>query len=148
MNPSTSPAPTELIGPTLGECARIWRQKVNDRLRPLGLSQGSWRTLWFLAQAPEGLVQGELAERMGIEGPTLVRLLDLLEKDGLVKRQTPPRDRRMRLVCLTGKAGPIVQDVRKIVGDLRREIMADMSESELSAGLAFLERIRQRLNER
>ena len=146
MNAGISPGLKDQIGPTLGECARIWRQKVNERLRPLGLSQGSWRVLWFLAQAPEGLVQGELAERMGIEGPTLVRLLDLLAREGLVERQTPHQDRRRRLVGLTEKAGPIVLEVKKIIGDLRGEIMDAMPEDELRDGLAFLQRIQERLN--
>ncbi|RIX49537.1 MAG: MarR family transcriptional regulator [Rhodocyclales bacterium GT-UBC] len=130
---------------TIGECARIWRQRVNERLKPLGLSQAAWLALWHLSRATDGLVQAELAERLGIEGPTLVRLLDRLEKEGLVVRQASLSDRRYKRVVLTEAAGPVVSQVKAIIAGLRGEILDDIPDAELAAGLRLLERVRQRL---
>jgi MarR family transcriptional regulator for hemolysin len=140
-----SPHPRELIGLAIGDCARIWRNKVNERLRPHGLSQATWQALWHLSQCPDGLAQAELAERLGIEGPTLVRLLDRLEGDGLVERRSLATDRRRKRVVLTDKAGPLVEQVLTIIAGLRAEIMAGIPDPALAQGLQVLSLIRDRL---
>lgn len=138
--------PRELIGLAIGDCARIWRARVNERLRPLGLSQATWQALWHLSPFPDGLVQSELAERLGIEGPTLVRLLDRLESEGLVKRQCVSRDRRFKRVVLTEAAKPVLEQVKAIITGLRTEVMADIPDEDLDRGLQLLNLIRERLN--
>ena len=72
----------ETFGPLLGGTARAWRMKLDQRLKPMGLSQAKWRTLIHLSRAPEPLTQSQIAERTGIEEPTLVSLLHRLEKKG------------------------------------------------------------------
>lgn len=141
------PLPTnrELFGIAIGECARVWRQKVNERLKPLGLSQAAWLALWHLSRFPEGLVQAELAERLGIEGPTLAKLIDRLEAEGLVERQASREDRRCKRVVLTARAGPVVEQVMAIIAGLRGELMATIPDAEIDAGLLLLTLIRERL---
>ncbi|MEY2632280.1 MAG: hypothetical protein RIR00_934 [Pseudomonadota bacterium] len=139
--------PRERLGLALGDCARTWRQRINARLKPLGLSQSAWMALWQLAQHPDGLVQAELADRLGIEGPTLVRLLDRLQQDGLVERLAAPDDRRCKRVQLTPAAQPVLQQVRQSIADLRAEVLADLPDSDISQGLQLLEHLRQRLEQ-
>lgn len=141
------PGTAELLGIAVGDCARLWRNTVNERLKPLGLSQAGWLALWNLAWFPEGLVQGELAERLSIEGPTLVRLLDRLERDGFVVRRAVAHDRRCKQVVLTPAAGPVVARVRAIIAELRGEIMAGIPPERLAAGLELLTLIRERLHD-
>jgi MarR family transcriptional regulator for hemolysin len=87
-------ATVDEFGLVLFSTARAWRTKLDQRLRPLGLSQGKWRTLIHLSHGGDRLTQKELAEHMGIEEPTLVGLLHRLESDGWIKRQESPNDRR------------------------------------------------------
>ena len=68
----------ETFGPLLGGTARAWRMKLDQRLKPMGLSQAKWRTLIHLSRASEPLTQSQIAERTGIEEPTLVSLLHRL----------------------------------------------------------------------
>src|ERR1700686_1642833 len=77
--------------------ARAWRTKLDQRLRPLGLSQGKWRTLIHLSQGGDNLTQKEIAERMGIEEPTLAGLLNRLQHDGWIERRESPNDRRGKI---------------------------------------------------
>ena len=67
----------ETVGQLLHETARVWRHKLDQRLRPLGLSQAKWRTIAHLARGQ--MTQRDLAERLSIEEPTLARLLTRLE---------------------------------------------------------------------
>ena len=88
------------LGLVLFGTARAWRTRLDQRLRPLGLSQGKWRTLMHLSQGGNKLTQKEIAERMGIEGATLAGLLDRLQNDGWVKRRGSAEDRRCKTVHL------------------------------------------------
>ena len=74
----------ETFGPLLHGTARAWRLKLDERLKPMGLSQAKWRTLLHLSIAPGALTQAEIAERLGIEEPSLVTLLHRLESEGWI----------------------------------------------------------------
>jgi MarR family transcriptional regulator for hemolysin len=143
--PASQPSTRELFGIAIGDCARIWRNKINERLKPLGLSLATWQALLNLSWFPDGLGQRELAERLGIEGPTLVRLIDRLEQEGLVARRALAADRRCKRVVLTERAWPTVDQVKRIVAELRTEIMSDIPDAQLEAGLELLAGLRQRL---
>lgn len=129
----------------LCDVARGWRTTVNERLKPLGLSQAKWLTFMHLSRCKKGIIQKELAQLMGIEGPTLVRLLDRLEADGWVERRGLASDRRSKLVFLSDKAAPLVIKIRKIVNDLRTEVLSAVPYKELTISLAVLRRIHDRI---
>ena len=54
----------EQIGLLLNDTWRAWRAKLDSRLKPLGLSQGKWRTLVHLSKGGDQISQSELAARM------------------------------------------------------------------------------------
>jgi len=88
----------------LNDVARAWRSRLDERLRPLGLSSAMWAVIRRLATGQAALTQRELADAVGIEGPTLVRLLDRLEQHGIARRVSDPRDRRIKRVELAEQA--------------------------------------------
>jgi len=134
----------EEISILIGEIARRWRQRLDQRLRPMGLSQAKWRALLHLSLAP-GISQRELSEKLSIEGPTLVRLLDRLSRDGYIERRDDATDRRCKQVHLTKKSQRIIREINAVVVTLRRELLADISDGELRAGAQLLNKIRERL---
>src|SRR5205085_492970 len=77
----------DLFGPLLHGTARAWRLKLDQRLKPMGLSQAKWRTLMHLSVAPGPMTQAEIASHLGIEEPTLVTLLHRLEGERWVARR-------------------------------------------------------------
>jgi MarR family transcriptional regulator, transcriptional regulator for hemolysin len=132
------------IGVSLQETARAWRLKLDQRLRPLGLSQAKWRTIMLVAHAGEGITQKELAELLGVEGPTLVRLLDRLAGDGWVERRDCQHDRRSKRVYLLDRSRETLKQIEAIAGRLREEILEGIGDTELKQCLATLERIKAR----
>ena len=96
----------------LQEASRLWRQRLDRRLRHLDLSQSQWMVL--LKVPAGGLTQKVLAESVGVEGPTLVGLLDRLERNGWIKRGVYEEDRRAKRVVLTPKARKARAAVRKL----------------------------------
>ena len=98
-------------------------------LKPEDLSSTQYNVLRILRGAPEGLPCGEIAKRMITRDPDITRLLDRLEKFGLISRSREARDRRTVMARITG-AGlkllvrldePIQEAHRKQLGHLGRE---------------------------
>lgn len=132
---------SESFGLLLAETARVWRSKLDQRLRPLGLSQAQWVALVHLSRAQEAITQRELAERVGIEGPTLVRLLDRMSRDGWIERRESSRDRRSKTVHLTERARAILSEIYAVAAQLRGELLRDVPAAQLKVCGDVLRRI-------
>ena len=128
----------------LARVARQWRTRLDAQFRGLGLTQARWRTLIELS-ANGPVTQRDLAGYLGVEGPTLVRLLDGLETQGLIERRSCPDDRRANLVHLTKAAGPVLDEIRGIADETRQEILAGIPTKDLSVARRVLATIAERL---
>ena len=128
----------------LGETARAWRACLDQRLKPLGLSQAKWLVLLHLSHGGDAMIQKELAGRIGIEGPTLVGLLDRMARDGWLERRESAEDRRSKTVHLTDKSHEVIRQIKSVAAHLRRELLAGMSESELTQCTDVLRRIKKK----
>lgn len=132
----------ENFGQLLGETARAWRAALDCRLRPIGLSGARWLVLLHLARADTPLSQKELAARIGIEGPTLVGLLDRMVQDGWVERRPSGSDRRSNTVHLTVPARRTIRRIEATAAALREELLSGVSRDEIESCARVLERIR------
>ena len=70
--------PRDQFGFRLGRLARFWRARLDEKMRPHGLTQARWVVMVHLRRGGNGFKQKELADFVGIEGPTLVHILDLV----------------------------------------------------------------------
>ena len=86
--------------------AHDYERAFNDELAPEGITLRQCQVLGFLALAGP-LAQNELAERMRIEPPTLVGILDRMERDGWIRRTACPGDRRRKLIQPQAAAKPV-----------------------------------------
>ena len=134
----------EQLGPTLAETARAWRFCLDRRLKPLGLSRAKWMVLAHLSKSSDGLVQKELACLLGIEGPTLVGLLDRMSHDGWIERRPFGGDRRSKTVHLTDKAKSIADDIHATAATLRQELLEGISEQDLELCVRVLQRLKSK----
>jgi DNA-binding MarR family transcriptional regulator len=102
------PIPPSILdrpGALLVIAARRGQERATERLAPLGLNVRMCGVLNLLKdEGPRS--QQEIGEQLGIDRTTMVEIVDELEKQGIVKRERSPRDRRSYAVTLTttGKA--------------------------------------------
>ena len=134
----------DTIGPLLHEAARAWRLKLDERLRPMGMSQAKWRTLLRLSLSPGPLTQAEIASHLGIEEPSLVTLLHRLEDDRWVARKNASHDRRCKTVHLTRRAERVIEQINSAAFKLRHELLDDITPSDLKTCIRVLDGIRQK----
>lgn len=116
------------------------RFAMDDAFRPLGVTDATWRTLFYLEQG-DGVTQKQLAEVMGIEGPSLVRLLDSLEAKALIERRRSEADRRSKTVHLTPRSRRVIEELHEVATGVRDELLRDIPDEELAGCMKVFEKI-------
>jgi MarR family transcriptional regulator for hemolysin len=131
----------ERFSSALHSTSRAWRQAVDRRLKHLGVSQASWMTIAIAAKARAPLSQSELADRLAVEGATMVAMVDRLVKAGLVIREPSTTDRRIKRVVLTQAGNLLYEKVRAEGAAFRKELLADIDPKALLVATDLLERL-------
>jgi MarR family transcriptional regulator, transcriptional regulator for hemolysin len=103
---------------------------LDDRLNDHGASLWNW-VLLREAMLADGASQRELARRMRIEPPTLVRHLDKLADDGFVERRPDPDDRRVVRVIVTSKGRARLTALHKVASRVDAELRSLLTEREV-----------------
>lgn len=132
----------ERFSAALHYCARAWRLGLDRRLKHLGLGQAGWVTIAIVAKSEEPLSQSDLANRVGVEGATMVAMIDRLMRAGLVERQASPTDRRVKFVVLTEAGRALYADVKTEADAFRLQLLAGEDPVFLQQVTEFLERLR------
>ncbi|HWU60537.1 MAG TPA: MarR family transcriptional regulator [Ensifer sp.] len=142
-NPSD--LPRARFGIRFSMLARRWRRALDEYLVASGLSDATWVPLMHLHELGDGVTQKQLAARVGLDGSSLVRLLDILSRQGLVERRIDLADARARLVFLTDAGRARVADIRRALSEAEAEMLQDISDAELAAMLQHFASIENRL---
>ena len=127
--------------------ARRWRKIANDRIKSAGQTMARWETLFLVAFSGEDLTQGELARLIGVEGPTMVRMLDLLAQDGLIERRQSDTDRRVTINRITPQGMDVIDKIMGITNDARAEMLQDIDPTQLATCIDVLTQILRRIDQ-
>ena len=133
------PTVEERFSAALHSTARGWRLVVDRRLKDLGMSQASWLTIAMVAKAKAPMPQIDLANRVGVEGATMVAMVDRLATSGLVVRVPSASDRRVKLVTLTPDGAKLYDKVRTEADAVRRQLLGAIDPTLLLAATELLE---------
>jgi len=139
------PSPQERFSTALHATARSWRIALDARLKDLGVGQSGWLTIAIIAKSKTELSQRALADQLGVEGPSVVSMLDRLEQAGLVLRAPCPTDRRVKLVHLTDPGRELYDKVRKQANAFRASVLAGVDPAALAAATELMETLRARI---
>ena len=113
-------------------------------LKRVELSPAQYNVLRILRGAePEGLACKEIAERMLTRDPDVTRLLDRLEKRGLVRRSRDRRDRRVIVVRISKSGLRLLTDLDQPVSELSREDLKHLGNDKLRQLIRLLETARE-----
>lgn len=137
----------ERFSAALHSTARGWRLMIDKQLKHLGIGQAGWMTIAMIAKSDQPMSQRALADLVGVEGPSMVSMLDRLEREGLVTRAPSPTDRRVKLVQLTEAGATLYQQVREQAGSVRASLLGDIDPARLAAATELLELLRTRIEE-
>lgn len=125
----------------LGYLTRRWRKVLDAEFQSSGLTDATWRPLLHLHLLGEDIRQKDLAASLGIEGPSLVRLIDSLISKGLIERSEDARDRRAKLLRLTQEGLKLVDRIRKTVAHLEDGLFSSFNDDEIAQFADFVQRL-------
>ena len=102
-------------------------------LKTEDLSGTLYNVLRILRGAPDGLPCGEIASRMITRDPDVTRLLDRMEKRGLISRSRESRDRRLVLARIAPEGLKLVNRLDEPVQKIHRKQLGHMGKDRLQA---------------
>ncbi|NTU58967.1 MAG: MarR family transcriptional regulator [Chlorobiaceae bacterium] len=132
MMPSNSDINRDNLVFRLSLLTRRCRQIIDNEFQDAGLTEATWRPLLHLHVLGNQSKQKDLAASVGIEGATLVRLIDTLVDKGLIQRTEDSSDRRKNLISLTEEGRSTVERLRKIIDPLQEQLLSDFSDKDIA----------------
>ncbi|WP_233837036.1 MarR family winged helix-turn-helix transcriptional regulator [Paraburkholderia sp. ZP32-5] len=123
------------VSSTLVVAARKWRRTSHDVLSAFNVSEACATPLLIASRLGSAVRQVTLADHVGIEGPSLVRLLDQLCAAGLMRRDEDPEDRRAKTVVLTDEGRAVTAQMEEELVTLRAQALKGVSRGDLEAAL-------------
>jgi DNA-binding MarR family transcriptional regulator len=120
-----------------------WR--LSEMLKPYGVSPTQYNALRILRGAKDaGRSCSEIAERMINRDPDITRLVDRLERRGLVKRSREGRDRRVIITRITAAGMELLDRLDGPVGEFNRKMLKHLGEPQLRSLITLLEAAREK----
>jgi MarR family transcriptional regulator for hemolysin len=130
----------EPIGLLLTRTAKVVSRAFDEALTEAGGSLPAWLVLVSLEGQAHG-AQREIAEAVGVEGPTLTHHLNRMEAAGLVTRRRDPENRRAHRVELTDAGEATFRRLVQTVAAFDARLRAGFSDRELAALRGLLDRL-------
>ncbi|EXJ14225.1 MarR family winged helix-turn-helix transcriptional regulator [Imhoffiella purpurea] len=130
----------ESAGYLANHLARLFARDLQARIKPLGLSTGTFPALLVLWEN-DGLTQRELIERLDIEQPTMANTLTRMERDGLIRRCKDPADGRVQRIWLTDEARALEGLATAAAEAVNADALAGLGDEERAAFQATMRRI-------
>lgn len=130
------------IGFIINKTAKMLIQAFDQELRKeIGITFGQWKIIITLVNNDDGLTQKEIADKLGLEGPTLIPIIDKLEKDGFVTRMVDKNDRRNNRIFLTEKTISTLDLMINCGLRIKNMSMMDITEENVSITKDTLEKM-------
>lgn len=126
-----APCPEEALFVELQRTADLLARGPAQLLKEHDLSPNQYNALRILRGAPDGLLCGEISARMITRDPDITRLLDRLEKRGLIGRCRQDPDRRRILVHIAPEGLKLLARLDRIVCDLHRRQIGHLGPRQL-----------------
>jgi MarR family transcriptional regulator, transcriptional regulator for hemolysin len=124
--------------------AKAFESAFDQQLRKKAdITVAQSRVIGALALVKDGMTQKEIANRIGVEAPTIVPIIDKLEEQGVVIRRPDHNDRRNNLIFLTGKSEAKWELIIECAIELEKASRQGLSEEELEITKRTLRKIAQ-----
>jgi DNA-binding MarR family transcriptional regulator len=138
--------PATQLGALIHDCARIRRTVIDKALKPIGITRAQrWVLIALAGFDDRGVSQKELADEMGIGQVAIGERLAYLETMGCIERVIDARDRRQRVIVLTGHGREILARSWDLSDGVNRTIFEGVSAAEVEAARSVLSRLRANL---
>ena len=127
-----------IINRTAKALIYVFDQELRNKV---GITFGQWKIIVILENNNDSLSQKEIADKLGLEGPTIIPIIDKLEKDEFVKRIVDKKDRRNNQIFLTEKTISLLDSVINCAVKIKEMSIMGISEQDISVTKHTLEKM-------
>lgn len=128
------------IGIRITILSRLLRQDFDRRIDEQGVTRSQWALIVVVARHP-GATQREIAKALQMSEASAGRLVDRLCADGLLERRECENDRRARVVFLTDKSRPMLEELGEVARESEARVFRDFTNEELEALRSGLDKL-------
>jgi DNA-binding MarR family transcriptional regulator len=132
--------PSNSVGYLVKRCGIVMTQAAERRFESLAISFTEWLVLVHLARQ-EHLSATQLSAHLGHDMGALTRVVDGLERRGLVRRERSRRDRRAVEIAITPAGRRQAQGGKRIVVELLNQLVEPYSGREIETLISLLQRL-------
>lgn len=128
---------------TMTQVSRAYKAVCDKLASQFGLTQAIAWPIVAISRLGDGVRPGIIADAVGIEPSSVVRLIDQLVEYDLIERREDTNDRRAKLLFLTEKGKQKVKDIETALVPLRRQLMAGLTDQQLDMCMHFFRTLGQ-----
>ncbi|WP_321396195.1 MarR family transcriptional regulator [Emcibacter sp.] len=129
----------------LNRTSATYVAEMSQALKNVDMDQTQWRVLCLLGDENPSMVR-ELARRGVIKMSTLTRMLERMERDGLVERKAWEQDKRNVQVFITDKGREALKTALSVNANIYKSAVAGLSEDEIEQFMQTLKHMRENLS--
>lgn len=127
---------------SLTQASRTYIAAANKVAGNFGLSHATAWPLLMISRIGDGIRPGMIADALGLDPASLVRVVDQLVETGLITRDDDPHDRRAKLLTLTREGTSRAAALEAALLPFRRDLFDGISPEDIAACLHTLQRIK------
>jgi MarR family transcriptional regulator, organic hydroperoxide resistance regulator len=143
--PRRTPIPEEMLFLDVVRTAEVLSRPLAQLFKGKDLTPAQYNVLRILRGSPDGLTCGEIANRMITRDPDITRLLDRMEKRGLISRGREERDRRVVLTRITAEGLDLLASLDQPVRDTHCRLLGHLGAERLVTLRELLELCRSQV---
>jgi len=137
----------QALGPLLGRCGHLARERMDARLAPYGVTPAQIRVLLYLHRREGCAPQAAVTEYLGVKPSTVNGILDRMEEKELVERSVSETDGRRRLISLTEKGRAQREEFHRVFQETETLMRTGLSGEEQETLLRLLKQVAANLEE-
>jgi len=138
--------PETSVGYLIKRCGVLMTQLAERRFESQPITFTQWMTLMWLTMRPHGSPT-ELSQHLGYDMGSLTRVVDELEREGLVHRERSPHDRRAVQIAITAEGRKLAQSEKRFVVEQINTLVKPYSHSEIEVLISLLQRLLAHMQE-
>ena len=143
----TALSSAQTVTALLAPLGRAYRRHVDRAFLGLGVSHTLALPVMLLGRLEDGVRQGALVDALGVEPPSLVPLLNQLERAGLVERRPDAADKRAKTLHLTPAGRDLAQRAEIVANEVRAEVLRDIPAGDIEVTARVLGRLQLSLGQ-
>ena len=129
------------IGYKVYRTSRAFQKAFDLELRKnVSLSLSQWRVINILISF-NGITQKEIADKLEVEAPSLIPIIDKLQKIELVERRSDPKDRRINRIYLTKKTESLYESMHECGLSIIKLATKGIDQDQLNIVIKYLDTI-------